>query len=130
MPPEYYGQREAVHFLSPQKTGLDKIREGVINLVVFQELVIGAISHLFRKHSADGSDSGTCGTGILLIHDAPALRDQARGRQVGVLFQMICEKKMHGQLLAIINRVAPSSTNTLCISAGTNIPKRPGRESG
>jgi hypothetical protein len=50
MPPEYYGGLggEAVHFLSPQKTGLDKIREGVIDLVVLQQLVIGAISHLFR----------------------------------------------------------------------------------
>jgi hypothetical protein len=50
MPPEYSGGLggEAVHFLSPQKTGLDKIREGVVNLVVLQELVIGAISHLFR----------------------------------------------------------------------------------
>jgi hypothetical protein len=50
MPPEYSGGLggEAIHFLSPQKTGLEKIREGVINLVVFQELIIGAISHLFR----------------------------------------------------------------------------------
>jgi hypothetical protein len=34
MPPEYSGGLggEVVHFLSPQKTGLAKIREGVINL--------------------------------------------------------------------------------------------------
>jgi hypothetical protein len=50
MPPEYSGGLggEAVHFMSPQKTGLDKIREGVVNLVLLQELIIGAISHLFR----------------------------------------------------------------------------------
>jgi hypothetical protein len=50
MPPEYSGGMggEAVHFLSPQKTSLDKILKGVVNLVVLQEHVIGAINHLFR----------------------------------------------------------------------------------
>jgi hypothetical protein len=85
---------EAAHFLSLKKTGLEKIQKCIIFIVqLLHDLVIGAISHIFRQHSPDGTDRGTGRTRVLFIGDAPAFRDLTSGSHIVVLLQILHKRK-------------------------------------
>jgi hypothetical protein len=110
---------EADHFLSPQKTGLEKIRKCIIFIVqLLRDLVIGATSHIIRQDIPDDMEHGTGRLQVLLIGEAPVLRDLGSRSHIGVFLKILCNKEMHRHLSAVLNRVSPASTNTLSIDIG------------
>jgi hypothetical protein len=102
--PEFSGGREgkAAHFLSPQKTGLEKIRKCIIfSLKILHDFVIFATSHILGRHSPDCKDRGIGKPRVLSVGKTPALCDMGSGCHVGVLLQILRNKEMHCNLLTV-----------------------------
>jgi hypothetical protein len=92
-----------------------------LHCTILHDFVIGAKRHIFGHHSSDGTDCGMGRTLLLLVGEAPALRDPASGFHIGIFLQILRNKEMHCHQFTVFKRVAPASTNALSIAAGAEI---------
>jgi hypothetical protein len=54
---------------------------------------------------------------VLFVCKAPAFQKLCHRCDVGVIAQILCDEEVHHNLLTILHRMAPSTTNALCLAA-------------